>query len=472
MSNGRLKTCFCSIMNRLLLLSLLLLLLPAASIAQQNNEDPFKRDPIFNRPLEEIFDTTSSEQSESEAQKQETQRTKAVRHLTVEGLDLGGGFEAGPYYSNPMYNQYPNLSGIHYNRVNGLFFGIKKERMQWHRSGGIFNIPQIEPHGFIGYGTASGRWDYAIGLEKLFGEKKRFMAGFEFHDAVGTEDYQRTGLIENSLTAFFGSYDFLDYHQMEGVGIYAAFRTRQWFEAAFSFNNDTFTSIEQETRYSLFGPSSVFRPNPPVDRNADEIDVESYGFTLAFNPRHVLLTPAFTFSGSFNAELADNSHTDENFRYNKYEANLKLFYNFEPGSVLRWRVQAGGITGNAPDFKDFYLGGIGTLRGSPFKFFQGNQMVASNIELQFGRPSKAAATWLKGHGIHILLFMDSGWTRTIPDLQESSNPFKGLDEFSFSSMQHDAGVGIGSRAIRFELAWPLKEFNNSPGLWIRFNPTF
>jgi hypothetical protein len=39
-------------------------------------------------------------------------------------------------------------------------------------------------------------------------------------------------------------------------------------------------------------------------------------------------------------------------------------------------------------------------------------------------------------------------------------------------MQHDAGVGIGSGLLRFELAWPLKEFDGTPTFWVRLNPTF
>lgn len=459
-------------MKYLILFFILLLLCPLAIVAQQSNEDPFKRDPIFNRSLDEIFDTSIKEKPVESDSDTEAHGAKVVRHLTIEGLDLGGGFEAGPYYSNSLYSQYPNLPGIHFNRVNGLFLGIKKERMQWYRTDNFLDIPQIQPHGFIGYGTASKRWDYAIGLEKLFGEQRRLMIGGEFHRAIGTEDYKRTGLIENSLTSFFGAYDFMDYHDMEGFGIYTAFRTQRWFEAAFSFNRDVFSSVGQNTDYSMFGRSGAYRPNPPVDRNADEIDVDSYGLTLAFNPRNVLLTNRFTFSVMAEAELSNNSHTDHNYRYDKYQANLKLFYNFEPGSILRWNLRAGGITGNAPDFKAFYLGGIGTLRGSPYKFFQGNQMLASNLEIQFGRPSGMPGRWMNDYGLHLLLFLDSGWTRTVPDLTNSSNPFHGIHNFSLSDMQHDAGFGIGSRAVRFELAWPLKEFDGSPSLWLRFNPTF
>jgi len=449
---------------------LFIFLLPVALYGQQTEDDPFKRDPIFTRPLDDFFGVGNEEGKEGETEIESTE--KALKRLNVTGIDLGGNLEAGPYYSNALYSQYPNLPMIHFNRVNGLFFGVKKERMQWHRYGNLFNIPQIQPHGFIGYGTASKEWEYAVGLEKLIGERKRLMIGGEFHRAASTEDHYRVGLTETSITSFLASYDFLDYHHMEGYGLYASYRTQRWIEAAFSYNRDTFSSLSQNTSYSLFGRASVFRANPPIDQFSDEIDLDRYGISVSFNPRNVLINDRFTVSTTIGAELADNSSSDEQFRYNKYWSTLKLFYNFEPGSVLRWRLNAGGITGNAPDFKDFFLGGIGTLRGSPYKFFQGNQMIGSNLEVQFGRPSTRAGEWIRDYNLHILLFLDSGWTRQVPGMVNGSNPFSGFKEFSFAGLQHDAGAGIGTGAFRIELAWPLKEFDQQPAFWIRFNPTF
>lgn len=455
-------------MAQKLLTILFLVLLPGIGFAQQSKEDPFKRDPFFTKSLDEFFG--AGDQSEEGEKIVDTER--AIKRVSNTGIDLGGSFEAGPYYSNSLYSQYPNLPMIHYNRVNGLFLGIRRERMQWQHRGGFLKVQQIYPHGFIGYGTASKEWEYSIGLEKLFGEERRFMIGGEYYKATSTEDYNRTGLIENSLTSFFGAYDFMDYQKMEGFGIYSVFRTARWVEAAFSYNNDRFNSLEQNTSYSLFGRSGTYRPNSPIDLFSDEIDLDRYSASLSFNPRNVLLTDRFTFSASLAAELADNSDSDFDYRYNKYWSTLKVFYNFEPGSILRWRMNAGGITGNAPDFKDFYLGGIGTLRGSPFKYFRGNQMLASNLEVQFGTPSSRAGEWIRDYNLHLLFFLDSGWTRDIPELRTGSDPTAGFKEFSFSEFQHDAGVGIGTGAFRFEVAWPLKEFESTPAFWIRLNPTF
>lgn len=459
-------------MVRVLILYIILLFTPLCTFAQETDpEDPFKRDPIFTKSLDELFGTEKSEEEEVTGKK-DGEFDGAVRQLSQEGIDLGGSLEAGPYYSSELYSQYPNLPTIHFNRVNGLFIGYRKERMQWHRYGSFLDIPQIQPHGLIGWGTASKEWEYAIGLEKLIGEQRRFLIGGEYHHATATEDYKRVGLVESSLSSFFAGYDYLDYYKMEGFGAYAVFRTRRWVETGFSYNRDTFSTLDVNTRYSLFGYSRTYRPNPPVDALSDEIDLDIYSVSLSLNPRNVLLANKFTMAGSIHTELADNSASDEEYRFNRFRTEFRLYYNFEPGSVFKWRVKAGSITGNAPDFKDFYLGGIGTLRGSPFKFFQGNQMLLSNMEVQFGRPSSYSGEWLADYNLHILLFLDSGWISETPELYNSTNPLKGFNRFSISDMQHDAGVGIGSGALRFELGWPLKTFDNSPTLWIRFNPTF
>lgn len=74
--------------------------------------------------------------------------------------------------------------------------------------------------------------------------------------------------------------------------------------------------------------------------------------------------------------------------------------------------------------------------------------------------------------LHLLLFLDSGWVQDFSDLKESGGIFEGFSSMSFSDFQHDVGIGLGSGSLRFELAWPLKTFDSTPTLWLRFNPTF
>lgn len=451
------------------------MLIPVLAIAQDQNgdendnddeSDPFIREFVYAPTIDELLEGEIFDYYD------EVRAEQVARHLTNTGLDLGGGFEAGPYYSNPLYNQYPNLSTLRYNRVNGLFLGIRTERMQWHRHSTFLTIPEIQPHGFLGYGTASREWEYGFGLERKFGKNEWLMVGAEFYKGTATEDYRRTGLIENTLTSLFSAYDFHDYFMLEGFGMYAVHRSGRWIEAAFSYNNDEISSLEQNTGFSFFGSSGNYRPNPPVDAESDLINLDRYNFSLGINPRRALMFDRFTFSATGYMELANNARTDRDYRYNKYRGEVQFFYNLEPGTVLRWRFSAGSITGNAPDVKAFYLGGIGTLRGSPFKIFSGNQMLASNLEMKLGTPGTTRGTWLRNYNLHLLVFLDSGWITFNEDLVNADTPFEGFGNFDFDAVQHDAGVGIGTGAFRLEVAWPLRTFDSTPNLWIRFNPTF
>ncbi len=433
---------------------------------EEEIEDPFKRSLIFAPTIDELFD------EEDPFEFDETEFERNVRFLSNTGLDLGAGFEAGPYYSNHLYSQYPNLSTLHFNRVNGLYIGLKKERMQWYRRSSFLTIPEIQPHGFIGIGTASGRVEYGFGLERLFGEERRFMAGAEYHRATATEDYWRTGLIENTLSSLFAGYDYLDYYQIEGIGIYAVHRTNRLLEVAFSYNKDEYSSLEQNTSFSLFGYANTYRPNPAIDSDADVINLDKYSFSFSINPRNVLISERFTVSSTLGVELADNSASDEDYRFNKFLTNVNIFYNVDEGSVLRWRIRTGSITGNAPDFKAFYLGGIGSLRGTPYKFYSGNQLFHSTLEMQFGSPGTRSGSWVRNYNLHLLVFLDSGWTKVNENLRNSTNPFEGLGKMALSDFQHDAGLGFGTGVLRAEMAWPLNNFDSSPYFWVRFNPTF
>ncbi|WP_340104291.1 hypothetical protein [Rhodohalobacter sp. 8-1] len=458
-------------MNKFLpVLFTIILLFPLALIAQQTEqtEDPFKRDPIFNKSLEELLGMKS--ESESDSTGIEPQRR--FRSFQQEGIDFDGALEAGPYNTNPLYNQFPNLPMIHYNRVDGLFLGLKKERMQWYDYGDWFDLNRFRVHGLIGYGTASTRWDYAIGLERFVGRQNRILVGAELHRATATEDYWRVGLIESTFTSLFAAYDFPDYHLKDGFGVYTAVRGKRWFEGAFSYNNDDFSSLSVGTTYSFFGKRSTFRPNQPIDLSTDETNIQRLNVALSFNPKRLILTRYFSMSAMAELELADNSGFDNEFSYSSYLAELNLFSNFEPGSVLKWRLRAGSITGNAPLFKQLQLGGIGSLRGSPYKVFTGNQMLLSNVELQFGSSISGGNEWIDFDSFYTTFFLDSGFARQSNLLEDSTNPFDDIDGFKLSDLQHDIGVGLGSDLIRAELAWPLKRFGSTPVFWIRFNPTF
>lgn len=468
-------------MKRLLLTACLIIFTVGSAIAQSESDstekDPFKNDPFFSSPLSEMLKRPNTNKDTVHNQHDDRNVRSFVTQLNDNGLDFEGIIEAGPYNSNPLYSVYPNLPMFHFNRVNSVFLGLRKERMQWYQDSWL-GLPDIQMHGLIGYSTGQRDWEYTLGLEKLVGRKNHLLIGGEFHDASSTNDEWRVGLNETSLTAFTGGYDYLDYYKQKGWGAYILARTDRYFEGGVAFSDDRFSSLDRETTWALFGSGGRYRLNPPVEMingsAVDAVDISSLTVSASFNPKRLVLSRHFTFSLMGMAEFADPGiGSGSDYNYSKYTGELISYLNFEPGGVLKYRLRMSSITGDAPRFKNLYLGGIGTMRALPYKSMgAGNTMVLSNAEIQFGSPSYVNDGWIDFEDFYLSFFLDSGWTDYKQELVDSKRPFSGFKDFGLSDLKHNGGIGVGSSLIRCELAWDLNNTSRAPVFWIRFNPTF
>ena len=448
-------------MVRFRIISIIILaFLPTLLLAQKTDstykDDPFKRDPYFTKPLPELLRTPPQSWPEDNI-------TESVTRLSTEGID-----GSGVYQAPLIYQQYPVLPANHFNRVDGLTLGFRKDRMKWFRDDWFLDIPQINLTGTAAYSFGIDEWQYSLGLERRMGRKKHFLLGGEFHDATTTDDFWRVGINETTLTALGTSHDFLDYYNQQGFGVYAAYRTDRLFEFSLSYNNDDYDNVQQNTEFSFFGKDKNLRANQLVDST----EIESIAMGVSFNPKRVIMSDFFTFSADFFAEFADLDGFNNDFAFNKYETETKLFFKIDQNTNLNLRFKTGSITGHAPIQRLYELGGIGSLRARPFKAFAGNnQMLLANTELQFGRPDHHTG-WLDLSSFYLSLFLDSGWTHFDEDQQNRNNPFKGYKDFNFDDVENDFGIGVGSNLFRFEIAWRADNLDRAPALWLRFNPTF
>lgn len=456
------KRCFSAV--------ILILITAAFANAQDAKEDdPFVNDPFFNDPVETIFED-------------EPDTNSVTRHhwqrLNAHGLDYYDFLGSAPYNAMPVYGLYPNLPMIHYNRVDALFLGISTDRMQWYHDDDFLGIPNIQPHGMIGYSFGLNDWQYIIGFEKLVGPEEHFMIGAEYHSATSTDDYWRVGLNENSITAFTMGYDYLDYYKQQGWGVYLLFRTDRLFAAGIAFADDRYISLNRNTGWALFGTGGRFRPNPPVDyvngSPVHDIRLSTISINAAFNPKRLLLSDNFSLSVEATVQFSNPAIAATDYTFTKYLAEIVSRINFEKGGVFRYRLRLGSITGSAPLMEKFQLGGIGSLRALPYKALApmggGNVMLLSNAEVHFGVPEWSG--WIDTSEFYIAFFLDSGWVNYSIDQQSGGNPLTGFSSFSFADIRHNAGFGIGTDFIRFEIAWDLKYPRRAPEFWIRLNPTF
>jgi hypothetical protein len=248
------------------------------------------------------------------------------------------------------------------------------------------------------------------------------------------------------------------------------FRTPKFMDFGVSYNTTSYSSLQQKTDYSFFGKTATYRVNPPVT----EGDYETLSLGVNFNRKNIIISQFVSFQWWVKAELTDVLDLNSDSYFNKYEAEWKWFFYLDEGTLLKWRLRAGAVTGDTPLQKQFELGGIGTMRATPHKFYKGNAMALSNIELHFGSSNVMGdMEWIDADDLSLSFFLDSGWTQWENKLLSEDDPLKGFDTFTVKDMNHDAGIGLGTNLFRAELAWPINSIGKgTPALWFRFNPTF
>tara|TARA_R100000908_G_scaffold61985_2_gene40804 strand:+ start:80262 stop:81437 length:1176 start_codon:yes stop_codon:yes gene_type:complete len=371
---------------------------------------------------------------------------------------------------NPIYAAFPVTSMIRHNRVDGLFIGYQEDKMGWNRSE-FLGIESIDIHGMAGYSVAQQHFQYALGAEKSIGnERKWLLLGGQLHRTTTSEDYWRTGLYENSISSFATGFDYHDYYNAEGYGFYALLRPVRMLELGASYNEDRFSSVEMNTDFALISRYSSFRMNPAIDPNFDQIDQKSLNLGATINP-FMLTRSFFSTTISAKAKLANMSPLNNDFAYNKWEVETKSTLRMDKSTVFKWRFMAGTITGEAPMFKQFALGGIGSMRAFGYKSMQGNQMLMSNFEMQFGKSSSHTNGWPNLSSTYLTLFLDSGSSSFNQNFVNTNNPVANFD-IPMAELSHNAGVGLGLGAVRFEVAQPIIGSEGRTSFWIRLNPSF
>ncbi|MEX0722793.1 MAG: hypothetical protein WD053_02895 [Gracilimonas sp.] len=388
-----------------------------------------------------------------------------------EGLDQSFYTQSNFGVKNAVYSSFPVTTMIRHNRVDGLFIGYQEEKMDWNNSN-FLGIDNVDLHGLIGYSVALNELQYSVGAEKSIGNDRKWMLlGGQLHNTTATEDYWRSGIYENSLSSFATGFDFHDYYKADGYGFYTLLKPIRFIEIGASYNYDQFSSLEVNTDFSLISKYSSFRINPAIDSQADQISQQSLNLGLTLNPRGITELSSLSTSISMKAELADLGSFDNHFMYNRYQIEAKSFLRLDSSTLFKWRVMAGSITGEAPDFKNFALGGIGSMRALGYKSLTGNQMLLSNFEIEFGKSSSHKGNWPDLSSTSISLFLDSGASNFNTQNYTSQDPFNNFD-LSISELSHNVGIGLGLGMVRFEIAKPVAGVQGQSSFWIRFNPTF
>ena len=356
-----------------------------------------------------------------------------------------------PFAEQAVYRESP---GVRYNRVEGVFLGLRRKPLDWN------SYEQARIYGQGGYAFELKDWRYEIGAEAKVGQSHRlqdfgFKFGGAYHKNTATQDLWKSSWTENSLAASLFGYDFFDYFETEGWTTYVVSRLTPYFQLSAGYREDTYRSMEQNTSWALFG-GDQFRSNPSIDEgkmNSIVIALDGgrvRGYT--YRPDGV--------SFRLQAEIGKGMGGD--FSYNAYQGDIRTFLRMTHNTGFDVRLRGGYADGMVPVQKSFSIGGIGSVRGYPQNVFVGSRMLLANAEYTIYKQGLFEDVFDE---LSIFGLFDAGWSN-----------YTGENSFEWDNVVSAAGFGVAvdERTIRLELAWPLKDVGTGmePSLWLRLNPTF
>jgi hypothetical protein len=277
------------------------------------------------------------------------------------------------------------------------------------------------------YSTGRNRWLYALAFSQPIFRREILTFAATFHDdtAVFTDLEDRVGATENTLAALFFREDFRHYFAREGLSLSLGHRPVAGFSATATYTDEDQNPLGRNTNGSVFRPRGSFRENAAADAGR----LRSWSFEAGYASPPRRLAPGLLQRHRLLYEIAGHD-AGGRFEFERWVAESLVKLKVAPDQELMLQLRAGGrIAGFLPAQRQFYLGGIGTLRGHAFGSLRGDRMLLANLEYGFDLM----------HGFQGVLFHDVGTAWVHPRELGRVRP------------ELDAGLGVRNRTARFRV---------------------
>ncbi|MBT6939569.1 MAG: hypothetical protein HN994_04175 [Candidatus Marinimicrobia bacterium] len=306
------------------------------------------------------------------------------------------------------------------------------------------------------YRTALKDFTGRITFEKSFFKNRFFILyGSVFKEAKSDDEYRITEE-ENTIASLFARQDFYDRWDEEGWELGFALDFNRLKFKAFTSDVQQDSIPVNNSLWSIAEKDRALRGNPFVQPSRQ---VGLYKATLAFQSKnhHPLKTGyAFLVQGEQIINDGDGEYLDETNEVNVQKPRNRMLImsrinlEFSPGLVFRNQTILGLSNGHLHSFRNFGIGGIGSVSAFPYKTKSGDHMIQTNVELIMTPDFTDENMFFK-------VFFDSG-------LAFDSD--KMVDIKKISDRKNDfisaVGIGIGTESedglgVGFNLAKPLND---------------
>lgn len=386
--------------------------------------------------------------------------TQAREYVRTHGSDYVGASGGWPYNTGSL--MYQDAPPMRYNRVEGLTLGLQRDPLD------IRNGDRARVFGQIGFATELNEFRFTGGVEaKVFdADTHALKVGAKGYQNTFTEDDWKTTYLENSLGGLIFGHDFFNYYQARGAQVYAVYDLPATLQVSAGIRTELNDALSNRTSWSIFdGNGFASNPAAAPGRSTAALFALDAGSVSDLNglPFGAALRVSAEIGNGLSAQddWLDATETAD-LQYNRFTADGRVYLPTSDHTRLALRMRGGYATSDTPIQKQFFLGGIGSVRGYGQNAFVGTRSLLGNAEFIV---DGATITDDLFDDVFLAVHADAGWT---------GGP--GTD-FRMNDVMPSAGFGIGldRRAVRLDVTWPLRSIDGSnytPSVWLRITPHF
>ena len=384
----------------------------------------------------------------------------AGRYVHAYGADHVGASTGRPYFSESVL--YRDPPPIRYNRVEGLTIGLQRSPLN------VYSDDRARAFGQIAFATELNRFRFTGGVEARVYQSSdhALKVGAKGYQNTFTEDDWKTSYLENSLGGLIFGHDFFNYFEARGAQVYAVYELPATLQVSAGLRTELNDGLRNRTGWSIFDGDG-FSENPAAMSGRSSAALFAVEAGRVKNLKGLPTGGALRVSAELGSGLSAqddwlDTRATADLAYNRFTADGRVYLPTSDRTRLVLRVRGGYATSETPVQKQFFLGGIGSVRGYGQNAFVGTRSLLGNAEFIV---DGATLTDDLFDDVFLAVHADAGWTG------------RPGDSFRIGDVLPAAGFGIGldERAVRLDVTWPLKSVNGSgytPSIWLRITPNF